>query len=105
MLMRLVGASTIQENTLGQQLEQIQWKLNQIQTSKTVCSALLFFSKEIEDDQVLYTREPSLSDFNHNHPIDHNYVESQRKCLDKESIEEIVYQSKIGVLSGRIRTN
>lgn len=70
------------------------------QTSNTGCEAVLYFSKEIFDDIQMFTFEPMKSFL-----LTPNFVESHRNCLNQKQIEEIVYQTKVGVLSGRIRTN
>lgn len=75
------------------------------QTSNTGCEAVLYFSKEIIKDIQIFTFEPMKSALNHNHLLTPNFVESHRNCLNQKQIEEIVYQTKVGVLPGRIRTN
>lgn len=75
------------------------------QTSNTGCEAVLYFSKEIIKDIQIFTFEQIKSILNHNHLLTPNFVESHRNCLNQKQIEEIVYQTKVGVLRGRIRTN
>lgn len=41
----------------------------------------------------------------HNHTLNLHFIEAHRNCLSAEQINEIIYQTKVGVLPGRIRTN
>ena len=75
--------------------------------SQNGCFAKLAFTR-FEDffKNSFFSFDTQESFFHHcNHPVIQRFAEAHRNCVNQETIEQIQFQTKLGVLPGRIRTN
>lgn len=71
------------------------------------CQSKLVFSKftDFNDNEYFsFSLQDSVL-IHYNHPLDKHFVEAHRNCYSNETCNQIKFQSELGVLPGRIRTN
>ena len=75
--------------------------------SKNGCFSKLVFSHFIDFyENQYFTFNTQDCNFQHcNHPLNEHFVESHRNCCSDEIVEQVKFQTKLGVLPGRIRSN
>ena len=75
--------------------------------SSVGCTAKLVSSKfQTFTSDVYYSFNLQCSNLNHsNHQLDRHFIEAHRNCLSNQQIQDIRYQTGLGFIPGRIRTN
>ena len=71
------------------------------------CQSKLFFTKTtdfLENKYFSFNLQESIL-AHYNHPLNQHFVEAHRNCYSEEVCDQIRFQSELGVLPGRIRTN
>lgn len=75
--------------------------------SSSGCKARLVFNQiQKFDSEHYFSFNSDSSEFIHsNHPVDRRFIQAHRNCLSESQVNDIQFQTQLGVLPGRIRTN